>query len=78
MEEDKKNNIKGYMLAILGGVSWGISGVCSQYLFTQYDLSADWLTAIRMLLSGILLLVLAFRNIHGFLRSGQKGKIRSG
>ena len=67
------------MLAILGGVSWGISGVCSQYLFTQYDLSADWLTAIRMLLSGILLLVLAFRrNIHGFLRSGQKGKIRSG
>ena len=30
MEEDKKNNIKGYMLAILGGVSWGISGVCSQ------------------------------------------------
>ena len=49
------------MLAILGGVSWGISGVCSQYLFTQYDLSADWLTAIRMLLSGILLLVLAFR-----------------
>lgn len=46
MEEDKKNNIKEYMLAILGGVSWGISGVCSQYLFTQYDLSADWLTAI--------------------------------
>ena len=52
------------MLAILGGVSWGISGVCIQYLFTQYDLSADWLTAIRMLLSGILLLVLAFRKEH--------------
>ena len=49
MEEDKKNNIKGYMLAILGGVSWGVSGVCSQYLFTQYDLSADWLTAIELI-----------------------------
>ena len=49
MEEDKKNNIKGYMLAILGGVSWGISGVCSQYLFTQYDLSADWITAIELI-----------------------------
>ena len=49
MEEDKKNNIKGYMLAILGRVSWGISGVCSQYLFTQYDLSADWLTAIELI-----------------------------
>ena len=49
MEEDKKNNIKGYMLATLGGVSWGISGVCIQYLFTQYDLSADWLTAIELI-----------------------------
>ena len=37
------------MLAILGGSSWGISGVCSQYLFTQCDLSADWLTAIELI-----------------------------
>lgn len=49
------------MLAILGGVSWGISGVCSQYLFAKYEVSADWITAIRMLLSGILLLALALR-----------------
>ena len=55
------NNIRGYMLAILGGVSWGISGVCSQYLFAKYEVSADWITAIRMLLSGILLLALALR-----------------
>ena len=61
---EKSNNIKGYMLAILGGISWGISGVCSQYLFTQYDLSADWITSVRMLLSGILLLILAFRKEH--------------
>lgn len=49
------------MLAILGGVSWGISGVCSQYLFTKYNVSADWLTAVRMLLSGIFLLGLALQ-----------------
>lgn len=58
---EKSNNIKGYMLAILGGVSWGISGVCSQYLFTKYNVSADWLTAVRMLLSGIFLLGLALQ-----------------
>ena len=64
------------MLAILGGVSWGISGVCSQYLFTQYDLSADWLTAIRMLLSGILLLVTCFPKgtYTGFFKIWTKGK----
>lgn len=52
------------MLAILGGVSWGISGVCSQYLFMKYEVSADWLTAVRMLLSGILLLMLALQREH--------------
>lgn len=61
---EKTNNIRGYMLAILGGVSWGISGVCSQYLFMKYEVSADWLTAVRMLLSGILLLMLALQKEH--------------
>ena len=61
---EKTNNIRGYMLAILGGVSWGISGVCSQYLFMKYEVSADWLTAVRMLLSGILLLMLASQKEH--------------
>ena len=31
----KTNNIRGYMLAILGGVSWGISGVCGQISFYE-------------------------------------------
>ena len=61
---EKSNNIRGYMLAILGGISWGISGVCSQYLFMKYEVSADWLTAVRMLLSGILLLMLALQREH--------------
>lgn len=61
---EKSNKVKGYMLAILGGVSWGISGVCSQYLFMKYEVSADWLTAVRMLFSGILLLILALQKEH--------------
>lgn len=61
---EKNNNMRGYLLAILGGVSWGIFGVCSQYLFMKYEVSADWLTAVRMLLSGILLLILASQKEH--------------
>ena len=56
----KGNTAKGFLLAALGGISWGLSGVCSQYLFTQYALSADWLTAVRMALSGVALLLIAF------------------
>lgn len=56
----QKNNIKGFLFAIFGSIGWAISGVCSQYLFTEYTIDADWLTAIRMLFSGIILLILAF------------------
>lgn len=56
-----KNNskMKGLFFASLGAICWGISGVCSQYLFMNYDADSSWLTAIRMVLSGILLLILS-------------------
>ncbi|KXB71755.1 putative membrane protein [Peptoniphilus sp. DNF00840] len=43
----------------MGALSWGISGVCSQYLFMNYVIDSSWLTAVRMVLSGIVLLILA-------------------
>ena len=62
MKKTNTGNIrKGFLFASLGSIGWGISGVCSQYLFTKYDLRADWLTAVRMLLSGLVLLLLVFR-----------------
>lgn len=51
--------MRGLFFASLGAMSWGISGVCSQYLFMNYDVDSSWLTAIRMFLSGILLLILS-------------------
>jgi len=51
--------MRGSFFASLGAMSWGISGVCSQYLFMNYDVDSSWLTAIRMVLSGILLLILS-------------------
>lgn len=52
------SNLKGLFFASFGAISWGISGVCGQYLFMNYDIDSSWLTAMRMLLSGILLLIL--------------------
>lgn len=51
--------MRGLFFASLGAMSWGISGVCSQYLFMNYNVDSSWLTAIRMVLSGILLLILS-------------------
>ena len=62
MKKTNTGNIRrGFLFASLGSIGWGISGVCSQYLFTKYDLRAAWLTAVRMLLSGLVLLLLVFR-----------------
>ena len=55
----KNKNMRGLFFASMGALSWGISGVCSQYLFMNYDIDSSWLTAVRMVLSGIVLLILA-------------------
>lgn len=55
----KNKNLRGLFFASMGALSWGISGVCSQYLFMNYVIDSSWLTAVRMVLSGIVLLILA-------------------
>ena len=49
---------RGVICAVLGAVSWGFSGTCSQYMFTHYEISSTWLTSMRMFLSGIVLLIM--------------------
>lgn len=70
----KPDNVrKGIACSAAGAVCWGLSGVCSQYLFTYYELDAGWLTAVRMLLSGVALLAFALpsgpRHMTGIFRS---------
>ena len=50
---------KGIICSALGAIGWGLSGVCSQCLFADYGLDSGWLTAVRMLLSGLALLIFA-------------------
>ena len=59
MTESKKQVLRGCVLAGLGGVCWGFSGTCGQYLFAHYPVSSLWLTCVRLLSAGIILLLLA-------------------
>lgn len=51
--------LRGVLCALSGGVCWGISGTCGQYLFSRYGVSPVWLTCVRMLGAAPLLLLLA-------------------
>lgn len=53
---ETKKTIRGSVYAILGGILWGISGTVSQYLFTYKGLNSEWITTVRMLMAGMLLI----------------------
>ena len=48
-KNSEKQKIRGFLFALFGGILWGFSGTCGQYLFTFEDLDSEWLTVTRML-----------------------------
>ncbi len=50
---------KGYAMVLVAASLWGLSGTVAQFLFTREDFRPDWLVAVRMTSSGILLLGLS-------------------
>lgn len=44
---------------MLGGVCWGFSGTCGQYLFSNFEISSLWLTCVRLLGGGGILTAVA-------------------
>ena len=58
-KNQKKARLIGICLVLLGAVLWGISGTVGQYLFEQQAFNAEWLTVIRLLSAGVVLLCLA-------------------
>lgn len=68
-EQTSKNTaLRGILCTLAGGACWGFSGACGQFLFQEYQIDAFWLTATRMLISGILLL--------GYLLATQPAKLK--
>ena len=57
-----QNLLFGVFITLLGGVFWGFSGVCGQYLFEVKGISANFLVPYRLFCSGVILLAYcAFR-----------------
>lgn len=61
----KQEVILGTFLTIIGGILWGISGVCGQFLFQNKEVTASWLVPIRLVTAGVLLLCYYFIKIKG-------------
>lgn len=51
--------VRGMALVLSGAVLWGVSGNAAQYLFDEKLLNPGWLTSVRMLSAGFLLLLWA-------------------
>ena len=51
---------KGILLTLIGGIFWGLSGACGQFLFQYKEASANWLVPIRLTTAGFLLLLILF------------------
>lgn len=54
---------KGIIYVLFAAVLWGSSGVCAQYIMQESQIAAQFLTMIRLLFSGFILLTLSL--IHG-------------
>lgn len=49
----------GILLGITAATLWGISGTLGQFLFQQRGINVEWLITVRLLISGVCLLILA-------------------
>ena len=51
--------VKGRMYTLIGAISWGLSGACGQYLMNDLAVSPIHLIALRMMIAGLVLTLLA-------------------
>ncbi len=55
----KNMRIKGIILVLTAGILWGVCGTVAQYLFHYAGFTPEWVVVIRLLVSGMVLLILA-------------------
>lgn len=55
----KRNTLRGILFALISGICWGFSGTVGQYLFVHTQMDSGWLTTVRLLSAGTILLAMA-------------------
>ena len=55
---------KYLLLTILAAIGWGFSGTCGEHFFKDYGTNGEWLTSVRLLTSGTLLIVINLLTGH--------------
>ena len=59
MNHYQKKIVKGTVYSLLSGLIWGICGILGEYFFTHYSVSSGWITSMRLLVAGSLVLGLS-------------------
>ena len=54
----KNSSLIGYMLSILAGLLWGVSGNAGDLLFKDYNISVEFVVTWRLIISGALILLM--------------------
>ena len=55
-----RTHLKGVIYASLAGIFWGMAGIASEYLFQDQHVSVYWMMGVKMSLSALTLLGLAY------------------
>ncbi|MDO4329427.1 MAG: DMT family transporter [Lachnospiraceae bacterium] len=58
--KERKNQRAGMLMTLLGGIFWGFSGCCGQFMFQHHWVDAKWLVNMRLLLAGLILIIIGF------------------
>lgn len=56
----QNSRVFGIVLVLTGATLWGVSGTVAQFLFQEKGFSTEWLTVIRLLVAGVVLLSIAY------------------
>ena len=59
MNHYQKNIFKGTIYSLLSGLIWGICGILGEYFFAHYQVSSGWITSMRLLVAGSVVLILS-------------------
>ena len=59
-DKARAREIKGIIITLVAGALWGFTGTCSQFLFENFNITPLFLTNVRMVFAGMILLIFSF------------------